>query len=217
MKALAVAALWLTAAMAVVLSPPAAAQQMPTQHVRGQITAADDSSITVKTREGATVRLALASDLSVTSLMKAAFSDVKVGSYVGIAAEPIRPAPRTVLGSGEKAPTHNALDLLGACAGARHLPPVRPAGLPGWRVDLPARAEGRVGNDCVDRRVRRRRLGFPEALPGQVHPHSIGRDGGSVPPAARGAARLAVRPLLAERARNAQVRGGLKCRRAATG
>ncbi len=112
MKPLAMTALWLTAAMAVALSPPAAAQQMPTQHVRGQITAADDSSITVKTREGATVRLALASDLSVTSLMKAAFSDVKVGSYVGIAAEPIRPAPRTVQGSGEKAPTHNALDLL---------------------------------------------------------------------------------------------------------
>ena len=106
------AALWLTAAVAVVLGPPAAAQSMPTQHVRGQITTADDSSITVKTRAGATVRLAFAPGLRVTSLMKADFSEIKVGTYVGIVAVPIRPAPRTGLGSGEKQPTHTVLDFL---------------------------------------------------------------------------------------------------------
>ena len=76
----ALTALLLTAAVAIALSLPAAAQQMPAQHVRGQITAADDSSIMVKTRAGATVRLAFARDLSVTSLMKAGFSEVKVGT-----------------------------------------------------------------------------------------------------------------------------------------
>jgi len=105
----ALTALLLTAAVAIALSLPAAAQQMPAQHVRGQITAADDSSIMVKTRAGATVRLAFARDLSVTSLMKAGFSEVKVGTYVGIAAVLIRPAPRA---EGTKTPTHTVLDLL---------------------------------------------------------------------------------------------------------
>src|SRR2546429_5383120 len=35
-----------------------------------------------------------------------------------------------------RARAHNALDLLGACAGARHLPPVRPRRLSRGRVDL---------------------------------------------------------------------------------
>ena len=105
----ALTALLLTAAVAIALSLPAAAQQMPAQHVRGQITAADDSSIMVKTRAGATVRLAFARGLSVTSLMKAGFSEVKVGTYVGIAAVLIRPAPRA---EGTKTPTHTVLDLL---------------------------------------------------------------------------------------------------------
>ena len=98
-------------ASAVALSTPAAAHQMPTQHVRGQITAADDSSITVKTRAGATVRLAFAPDPSVTSLMKADFSEVKVGTYIGSAAVPLRPATRTCSGSGCKEPKLTALEL----------------------------------------------------------------------------------------------------------
>jgi hypothetical protein len=112
MKTLAaLTALLLTAALPVILSAPAAAQQAPIQHVRGQITAADDSSITVTTHAGATVRLAFASDLSVTSLMKADFSEVKVGSYVGSAGVPILPVPRTCLGSGCKEPKITALEL----------------------------------------------------------------------------------------------------------
>lgn len=108
MKAVvALTALLLTPAAA--LGTPAVAQPMPTLHVRGQITAADDSSITVKTRAGATVRLLFAPDLNVTSLVKADFSEVKVGTYVGSAAVPIRPAPRTF---DMKTPTITALEVL---------------------------------------------------------------------------------------------------------
>ena len=89
-----------------VLAVAPAAQPPPTQHVRGQITAADAVSITVKTRAGTTLRLALAPDLGVTSLTKADFSDVKVETYVGSATVPIRPAPRS-----EDMPTLTALEL----------------------------------------------------------------------------------------------------------
>lgn len=107
MRALAVLGGLLLAA-ALGASVPAVAQTVATQHIRGQITAADDSSITVKTRAGATVRLALASDVSVSSLTKAGFSDLKAGAYIGSAAVPIRPAPRTF---DMKTPTLTALEV----------------------------------------------------------------------------------------------------------
>jgi hypothetical protein len=107
----ALAVLFLTPALMAAVTPPATAQPAPTEHVRGQITAADDTSITVKTPTGSTVRLVFASDLSVTSLMKADFSEVKVGSYVGGAGVPILPAPRTCLGSGCKEPKVTLLAL----------------------------------------------------------------------------------------------------------
>jgi len=110
MKPLALTAL--TAAAAIALSSPIAAQPLPTEHVRGQITAADDSSITLKTRAGATVRLAFTPDLRVTSLTKVDFSEVKAGTYVGIAAVVIRPAPRRGESEAMKNPTHTALDLV---------------------------------------------------------------------------------------------------------
>ena len=105
----ALTALLLTVAVAE--TTPAVAEQVPTQHIRGQITAADDASIIVKTPAGSTVRLVFASDLSVTSLTKADFSEVKVGSYVGSAGIPILPVPRTCMGSGCKEPKVTVLEL----------------------------------------------------------------------------------------------------------
>jgi hypothetical protein len=66
----------------------ASAQQGPPQFVRGQITAADDTSVTVKTREGPTVKLALAKDVRVQGIVKADPAGVAKGAYIGVASEP---------------------------------------------------------------------------------------------------------------------------------
>ena len=76
----------LTPAMAGLLGAPPAAQPTATQNVRGQIIAADASSVTVKTTAaGSPVRLALAPAVSVTSLTKGSLSDVNEGTYIGMA------------------------------------------------------------------------------------------------------------------------------------
>lgn len=75
-------------ALAAMLAGTAGAQQAPPQFVRGQITAADDSSITVKTREGPTVKLALAKDVRVQGIVKADPAGVAKGAYIGVASEP---------------------------------------------------------------------------------------------------------------------------------
>jgi hypothetical protein len=71
-----------------VLATEAFAQQSPPQFVRGQITQADNDSITVKTREGPTVKLALANDVRVQGVVKAGPADVAKGAYIGVASEP---------------------------------------------------------------------------------------------------------------------------------
>ena len=98
---------WLTPAMAGPPGAPATAQPTPTQNVRGQIIAADASSVTVKTApDGTPVRLALASGLRVTGLTKVSYSEVKEGIYVGIASVPIGHVSRW-----EYEPTLRALGL----------------------------------------------------------------------------------------------------------
>jgi len=76
------------AAVATMLCGPAGAQQAPPQHVRGQITAADPSSISVRTRDGQTVKLAIANDTGVSLISKLDFASVPKGSFVGAAAIP---------------------------------------------------------------------------------------------------------------------------------
>jgi hypothetical protein len=78
----------LVAVATAVLCVPASAQQGPPQFVRGHITAADDTSITVKTREGPTLKLALAADIRVQGVVKADPAGVAKGAYIGVAAEP---------------------------------------------------------------------------------------------------------------------------------
>jgi hypothetical protein len=71
-----------------VLATPARAQQMTEladepDHIRGQVTAVDDSSITVSTHDGASVRITVADATTVLSLTEASFTDVDFGVYVG--------------------------------------------------------------------------------------------------------------------------------------
>jgi hypothetical protein len=76
------------AALAALLTGTAGAQQAPPQFVRGQITASDDNSITVKTREGPSLKLALAKDVRVQGVVKADAAGVAKGAYIGVASEP---------------------------------------------------------------------------------------------------------------------------------
>lgn len=78
----------LAIASAIVLAAgaPARGQDAEPDHIRGQIISVQDSSMTVKTNDGKTVRLELSDDSTVISLTKGRFSDVDFGTYVGTVA-----------------------------------------------------------------------------------------------------------------------------------
>ena len=67
------------------IATPAQAQNEP-DHIRGEITSVDGSTFTVATREGKTLRLDLADDITVIKLEKGSFTKVDFGVYVGSAA-----------------------------------------------------------------------------------------------------------------------------------
>lgn len=52
-------------------------------HIRGQITAVEDSAIVIETSDGTPVRLETSDDLTIFGLTKASFIDVDFGTYVG--------------------------------------------------------------------------------------------------------------------------------------
>jgi hypothetical protein len=61
------------------------AQNAPPTRVRGAIEAIDGGSVTIKTREGASVSIKLADNWSATLVVPVNISDIKKGSFVGIA------------------------------------------------------------------------------------------------------------------------------------
>lgn len=78
--------------MLVLLATPAAllgravrAQASPPVRVRGEITAVEAAAMTVRERSGATLRIALKPDQSISSVRKLALADLKPGTYVGTA------------------------------------------------------------------------------------------------------------------------------------
>jgi hypothetical protein len=64
------------------------AQRQQAINVRGTIEAVDGSIVTVKTREGATVKLKLSDNAKVAAIIPATLADIKPGSFVGSAALP---------------------------------------------------------------------------------------------------------------------------------
>jgi hypothetical protein len=76
------------AAAAATLAVGAAAQTAPPTRVRGTIATVEGQNLAVKAREGGTVDIKLADNLSVMGVTKAKLSDIAVGSFVGIAALP---------------------------------------------------------------------------------------------------------------------------------
>ena len=65
-----------------------AQQQAPTVRVRGTVERIDGSTYVVKTRDGAELRVALADNPQIASVVKASLSDIKQGSFVGVTAMP---------------------------------------------------------------------------------------------------------------------------------
>ena len=71
---------------AVLVAPMALAQD--TVRVRGTIDRVDGDTYVVKARDGAELKLKLAPNAAVVSLVQASLADIKQGSYVGVAGMP---------------------------------------------------------------------------------------------------------------------------------
>ena len=59
-----------------------------TVRVRGTIERVDGQTLVVKSRDGADLRVVLASDAQIVGLTKASLSDIKQGSFVGVTGMP---------------------------------------------------------------------------------------------------------------------------------
>jgi hypothetical protein len=71
------------------LSVTAASAQAPAMvRIRGAIEAVDGPGLTVKSREGAEMKVRTVDNLVVVGIAKSALSDVKPGSYIGVSAMP---------------------------------------------------------------------------------------------------------------------------------
>jgi hypothetical protein len=81
---------WLTAALAAfcVLTTVAWAQQAPPVRIRGTIEAVDGSTLSIKTREGSDVKVKMTDNVAVFAVVKTELSQIKEGSYIGVAAMP---------------------------------------------------------------------------------------------------------------------------------
>ena len=67
-------------------TPKAVQDETEPEHIRGQLTRVDASSITVKMRDGKTLNIRLQDDTTVIALSKGSFGEVDFGVYVGAVA-----------------------------------------------------------------------------------------------------------------------------------
>src|SRR5437879_11556409 len=75
-------------AISVLASVASAQQPSPTVRIRGTIEAVDGSLLTVKSREGTEVKVAVTDNAAVFGVAKTALSEIKPGSYIGVSAMP---------------------------------------------------------------------------------------------------------------------------------
>jgi hypothetical protein len=81
----------LLASLAVVsaMASSAFAQQSPTPtRIRGAIESVDGKTMSIKTREGTDVKVNMTDDITVIGIAKAALSDIKQSSYIGVSGMP---------------------------------------------------------------------------------------------------------------------------------
>jgi hypothetical protein len=72
----------------VLMCSQAIAQPAQNRRIRGVIESLDGNVLTVKARDGASVKINLADNWAVTAYTKAQVSDIKVGTFVGVGATP---------------------------------------------------------------------------------------------------------------------------------
>jgi hypothetical protein len=71
-----------------VLGSAAWAQQPPTVRIRGTIEGVDGSLLTVKSREGAELKVRMTDNVAVVGVTRIAMSEIEPGSYIGVSAMP---------------------------------------------------------------------------------------------------------------------------------
>jgi len=77
--------LLLAGALTALLAVPASAQQAPRTFIRGTVEKLDGQTLTVKSRDGQQLTIALAPNFTVSSVVKKSLADIKAGDYVGAA------------------------------------------------------------------------------------------------------------------------------------
>jgi Domain of unknown function (DUF5666) len=105
--------------LAFILAASASFAQAPPVRVRGTIAKVDGQTLMVKSREGADVTVKLADNGVVIAIVKAALSDVKPGSFVGVTALPeqdgswraveVHIFPESMRGTGEGDRSHDLM------------------------------------------------------------------------------------------------------------
>jgi hypothetical protein len=78
----------LLAAVLVLASFAASAQQPPPVRIRGTIESVDGSMLGIKTREGSDVKVRMTDNVAVFAVVKTSLSEIKEGSYIGVTAMP---------------------------------------------------------------------------------------------------------------------------------
>jgi hypothetical protein len=76
------------AAAVILVSTVVVAQQPQNVRVRGEIVGVDGPMLTVKARDGAELKIRIADNVSVSSIVKTQLSEIKPGSYIGVSAMP---------------------------------------------------------------------------------------------------------------------------------
>jgi hypothetical protein len=66
----------------------ASAQQPPTVRIRGTIEAVDGSLLSIKSRDGADMKVRVTDNVAVFGVAKTELSEIKQGSYIGVTAMP---------------------------------------------------------------------------------------------------------------------------------
>jgi len=77
-----------TLATVILVSGSALAQQPQNVRVRGEITGVDGQMLSVKSRDGAELKIRLADNVNVSGIVKTQLSEIKPGSYIGVSAMP---------------------------------------------------------------------------------------------------------------------------------
>lgn len=85
-------------AVMLVSASTAWAQQAQPLRVRGVIEKIDGDTLTVKTRQGETATVKLATDARVAAMTKATLADIKNGSFIGITAMPLPDGSQRAIG-----------------------------------------------------------------------------------------------------------------------